>query len=323
VTTRVDAGAAVAAIHCLRLPLPRAGTSVNAYLVDDDPLTLVDTGLGSVSTLHALEDALAALGRSLEEIELVVVTHHHADHVGLAAAIVRRSGARVAAWHGAVGALADPAAQADADYAYVEELLLLHGVERAVAVAMRQLLTLAHLLGGDGVRVDRPLADGDTIALAARQLRVLHRPGHSQSDLVLVDDAAGVMLSGDHLLRRPAANALAARPLGDAAGSPLLAFRTSLRATLELAARVALPGHGAPLTDWREVAQARLEEQEAQAAELLRLVREAPGGVYELALRQFGAFAAEQPYHAVSEVLGHLDLLGDAVVVRGGKVAAA
>ena len=35
-------------------------------------------------------------GAALEDIELVIGTHHHHDHVGLAATIKRRSGARIA-----------------------------------------------------------------------------------------------------------------------------------------------------------------------------------------------------------------------------------
>ena len=74
------------------LPLPHI-RSVNAWLLRGDPLTLVDTGPRSDEALAALESGLRRRGRELEDIELVLVTHHHLDHAGLTATIARRSGA--------------------------------------------------------------------------------------------------------------------------------------------------------------------------------------------------------------------------------------
>ena len=75
-----------------QLPLAHVG-SVNAWLLRGDPLTLVDTGPRDDGALAALEDGLRREGLRLEDIELVLATHHHLDHVGLAATIQRRSGA--------------------------------------------------------------------------------------------------------------------------------------------------------------------------------------------------------------------------------------
>src|SRR5919206_1100 len=84
------------------LPLAHVG-SVNAWLLPGDPLTLIDTGPRDDAALAALEEGLHREGLRVEDLELVLLTHHHVDHVGLAATIRRRSGARVAA----LGALAD------------------------------------------------------------------------------------------------------------------------------------------------------------------------------------------------------------------------
>src|SRR5438093_2891631 len=83
-------------VHLIELPLgPRR--TVNAVLVEGDPLTLVDTGVNSPESLAALESALAARGRRIADLEQIVVTHAHPDHFGAAAELVRRSGARVLA----------------------------------------------------------------------------------------------------------------------------------------------------------------------------------------------------------------------------------
>src|SRR5437016_5275945 len=77
------------------IPLPFVG-SVNAWLLRGDPVTIVDTGPRSDEALDALERGLALRGMRIDDIELVIATHHHHDHVGLAATIQRRSGARIA-----------------------------------------------------------------------------------------------------------------------------------------------------------------------------------------------------------------------------------
>src|SRR6266516_4313365 len=89
----------VSEVAQLRLPVPYLG-SVNVWLLEGDPLTLVDTGPANAEALATLEQELATHGYALEQIELVLVTHHHLDHSGLATAIKERSGAEIAAHSG-------------------------------------------------------------------------------------------------------------------------------------------------------------------------------------------------------------------------------
>ena len=70
-------------IHRLPIPTPFAVGRVNCYLIEDDPLTLVDTGPNSGKALDELERALAEHGRRIEDLERIVITHQHIDHLGL------------------------------------------------------------------------------------------------------------------------------------------------------------------------------------------------------------------------------------------------
>ena len=84
-------------IHCLPIPTPFAVGRVNCYLIEDDPLTLVDTGPNSGKALDALERALDEHGRRIEDLERIVITHQHIDHLGLVGILADRSGAEVCA----------------------------------------------------------------------------------------------------------------------------------------------------------------------------------------------------------------------------------
>src|ERR1700730_1129489 len=98
-------------LHCLSLPTPFPVGPVNAYLIEGDPLTLIDTGPKADVSRQALETALASLGYRVEDLRRVIITHHHVDHCGLAAEIVRRSGAALWTHPYNVPWLADYAAQ--------------------------------------------------------------------------------------------------------------------------------------------------------------------------------------------------------------------
>ncbi|MBA2793611.1 MAG: MBL fold metallo-hydrolase, partial [Thermoleophilaceae bacterium] len=96
------AAAAAAGIHRIAVPTPFAVGHVNAYLIEDEPLTLVDTGPNSATSFDVLQRGIEDLGHSLEDIGLVILTHHHIDHLGLVGLVASRSGAEVAALDAAV-----------------------------------------------------------------------------------------------------------------------------------------------------------------------------------------------------------------------------
>src|SRR6516164_7377682 len=90
----------------LPLPVPYAVRVVNAYLLLGEPLTLVDPGADWPDTRSELEAGLAAHGLRVEDVERLVITHQHHDHVGLAHWIKERSGADLVAHGGIVDHLA-------------------------------------------------------------------------------------------------------------------------------------------------------------------------------------------------------------------------
>src|SRR5262245_22456897 len=86
-----------AGIRVLRIPTPFQVGRVNTYLLEDEPLTLIDSGPNSGKALDELERQLEALGHRIEDLELVVITHQHIDHLGLVDIVAKRSEAEVAA----------------------------------------------------------------------------------------------------------------------------------------------------------------------------------------------------------------------------------
>ena len=300
-----------AGIHRIALPTPFLVGRVNCYLIEDDPLTLIDTGPNSGKTLDDLERALATHGRRIEDLELIVLTHQHMDHLGLLEILARRSGAEVAALDLLVPYLADFSRSATADDEFAQVVMRRHGVPDDLATVLGSLAAAFRAFGSSG-RVKRPLGEGDTLALRDRTLRIFHRPGHSPSDTIFYDEERTMLIGGDHLLARISSNPLVSRPLS---GPPhprppaLLQYMDSLRATQELPSRLILPGHGDPILDHVELIEERLRMHRRRAARVLQILDTRPLSAYEIAVQMWGNVAVTQAYLTLSEVLGHLDLL--------------
>jgi glyoxylase-like metal-dependent hydrolase (beta-lactamase superfamily II) len=312
-----------AGIHAITVPTPFAVGRVNCYLIQDRPLTLVDTGPNSGTSLDELEQALAALGHRVEELGLIIITHQHIDHLGLLEILARRSGAEVAALHVLEPYLADFSASAAADDAFSMQVMRRHGVPGELATALGGIGASFRAFGSSG-RVTRPLHDGELLTLRDRTLRALHRPGHSPSDTVFWDEARGILIAGDHLLSRISSNPLVSRPLdgtpADAAidrPHALADYMASLRATREMPARLVLGGHGPSISDHVELIDERFRAHDRRARKLVGLLEGRPQTAYELATRMWGNVAVTQAMLTISEVLGHLDLLIADGTVRG------
>jgi glyoxylase-like metal-dependent hydrolase (beta-lactamase superfamily II) len=311
--------AAAAGIHRITLPTPFAIGRVNVYLIEDEPLTLLDTGPNSGEALDELERGLAELGRRVEDLELLVVSHQHMDHLGLVQILARRSGAEIAAIKPLAGFLADFNASAEADDEYAAGLMLQHGIPAEVVWALRA-LSASFRGWGATATVTRELRDGGDLVLRDRTLRVLRRPGHSPTDTVLHDAERGIMLGADHLLARISSNPLRHRPLDEVQGG-LLTYLDSLALTRAMDdVELVLTGHGEPVTDHVALIDERLRGHGRRAEKLHALLVERPRTAYELASALWGGnVAVTQAYLTLSEVLGHLDVLEREGRVRGER----
>ena len=303
------APAAEAGIHRLAIPTPFAVGRVNVYLIEDEPLTLVDTGPNSGTSFDELQRGIEGLGHTLEDIELVILTHQHIDHLGLVAIVASHSGAEVAAIDAAVPYVQGYAEEAAADDEFALDLMLRHGIPEDMARAL-QSVSSAFRAWGSKAEVTRVLHDGETIELRDRALHVHFRPGHSPTDTVFHDPERRMLIAADHLLKHISSNPLITRPRdGRERRQALVEYIDSLKKTRQMELDLVLPGHGSPVTEHRELIDKRFDMHRRRADRLLELIAERPRPAYELAQAMWGNIAVTQAYLTLSEVLGHTDLL--------------
>lgn len=301
-----------AGVHRIAVPTPFAVGRVNCYLLSGEPLTLVDTGPNSGTSLDHLERALGEAGVRIEELELIVLTHQHMDHEGLLEILVRRSGAQVAAFAPLAPWLSDYRTSTRGDDAYAQEVMRRHGIPEDINTLLGVLSAGMHTFGSKGT-VTLPLRDGGTLTMGGRDYSVHHRPGHSPSDLVFFNADTGLLVGGDHLLAHISSNALVSRPLDGGGGgprpTPLIDYGSSLRATRAMGIGIVLTGHGEAISDHSALIDTRLDDMERRARKIHSLISGEPLSAHAIAQRMWGEIAIKQAYLTLSEVLGHLDLL--------------
>jgi glyoxylase-like metal-dependent hydrolase (beta-lactamase superfamily II) len=297
----------------IQLPLSHIG-HVNAWLLKGDPLTLIDTGPHNDAALRALEAGLAREGVRVEDIELVLVTHHHLDHSGLAATIAARSGARVGAYERAAAYGAHSEERGAADRRFSLALMRHHGVPEPVIAATEEFWEMLRTQS-DAYVADLVLADGEHVRAGGRDLRVIARPGHSTTDALLVDDHSRLAFVGDHLLAKISSNTEIYPALEPTGSRPRarVEYLDSLRRTAAMPLNRLLTGHGSDITDHADLVLRRLAEHDRRCEDILATLHDGPATAYEIATALWPEqTVSEQPLLVVWEVLGHLDLLLDA-----------
>jgi glyoxylase-like metal-dependent hydrolase (beta-lactamase superfamily II) len=271
-------------VHCYFLPASGGGW------------TVVDTGLG-------LPDARERWARALEdldgEVERIVVTHFHPDHVGAAADLAELTGA--------------PVHQGRDDYAQcvrtwgsgrdetrMPEYLRVHGAPEAdvesfheEAAAFVRLVRFAP----DPVLMD-PNDDVDGWL-------VLHLPGHADGHIALLRDA--ILVAGDTLLASITPN-VGLYP--DSRPDPLGDYLDSLERIRTLAPGIALTGHHEPIEDPAARASELIAHHGERLEQTMAALDGSPRSAYDVSLTLFPEpLPTTLRRFALAETRAHLEYL--------------
>lgn len=307
-------------IRTIPLPTMLPIGLVNVYLLDGEPLTLIDTGPRLEDAEAALRKGLKDLGHSVADLEQVLLTHGHVDHTGLAETLRAESGARLLV--------------PESDRAIVErfeetfaarrkrfcEELVRAGAPEGTCDLVDEFMEWVRGLGGPA-RVDGSIREGDVIVAGGRELKALHTPGHSAGSTCFLT-VDGTLFSGDTIIRDLTPNAAFGGADGVSVG--LADYLGSLRRLRALPVADILPGHRESLRDVRAYAAEYQRKFDERQAEIVRLLRQGgPQTPFDLVGGLFGTLPIQEVLLGVTEVLGHLEVLATtgAVVVgeKGGQ----
>lgn len=293
---------------------------VAAYLVEGDEPVLIDAGVPGDEGVEDLERALADHGHALGDLEHVVVTHPHLDHVGTIPAIDDAADPEIYAPAGTEGYYdLDGRREEGRQHA---RLVGFEGsmLDRAVDEWMDGLERNRDCLPPD--RIDHVVADGDVVEVGPLELEAIHTPGHQAHHLCFVDDGAERrMFSGDMLI---GSFRSVIYQVGFGAGM-FDAVEDYYRSFERLRGRCVdrvYPGHGDVFTDYEPAIDRgvdSLDELVDECADILEELGEATA--LDVTLQRFQD--PELVQHAIFDTvgaLGHLDATDRAMSERDDGV---
>ncbi len=208
--------------------LYQVGQKYHAFIVDgDDGVTLIDSGL--TGQTEPIVDGLSAIGRTVLDIQHIVLTHAHRDHCGGAATLKAASHCDVMCSHTDAAAV-----EGTAPYPFPP-----------VMDRFKFLRPLSKLMGHtDPVEIDQLVSAGETLSLAG-DLTAIATPGHTDGHLsFLLNRSGGVMLVGD---------AASANKKGEVVrgwfNAPTKEIDDSIRVLSRREFKIAVFGHAAAITE--------------------------------------------------------------------------
>ena len=295
-------------IVVLSCPVPFDVGSVNVYLLLGDPLTMIDTGSRINFTIDDLDELVRRAGVNPAAIEQLVLTHRHIDHFGLGREVQERAGATVvsstvdgpfmAEWEGMITESRGQLRAQGVAFGIPEDLFALN--ERWVRAIVH---------AAAPVRSDRLVRDGDVIHAGGRELRVIETPGHTEGLIGFVDEAAGIYLANDHVLKHITPNPDVYSYDPDNLRSGLPDYVRSLHKVRDLPVSLVLPGHGYEMTDLKGRVDEILEHHEHRVTKIEAILAERPRTIFDICGVVWPNLRPQDSHLAVREIIGHLALL--------------
>jgi len=290
----------------LSVPLSQELDAVHTYVaIEGDRLVLFDTGPGTPGVEALYEAALARLGKTLEDVDRIYVTHCHVDHCGFAGRIGDRSGAAIHLPRKEYEALREQ----DRRRVLLGDYGRRHGLDEG---SVRNVMTTLELFAAATApfETDCFIARGDEFTAGGRRFVVLETPGHTRGQVCFYLPDERLLLSGDHVLPHITPNLSPDVLYPDF--QPLESFLDSLERVRYLNVETIWPAHGEPFSDLGgRVDEIRRHHGEREAVIRDALRRLGPATAQAVAEHVF-ASAALALFHrglALNETCVHLMFL--------------
>lgn len=289
----------------ITLPTPFAVGDVNVYIVKSDTLTLIDAGAKTEEAWQSFKEQLAEVGYKPSDIDQIVITHHHPDHVGLLDFFSKD-----------IPIIGHPKNQPwisqDKQFfvdnePFYKELFIQLGLDPAFVALIDMDSELEYSCRRS---LTKTVGEGDTIE-GLTGFKVLETPGHAQSHIVLYREEDGMLIAGDTLLAKISPNPLLEPPqFGETARPrPLIQYNNSLRKLLTLDISKVVTGHGDDILNPHDLIQERFVSQKERAYHVLQMIKKKPMTAFEVCTKLFPKVYLKQPLFTVSETVGQLDFL--------------
>lgn len=289
--------------------------SYNFYIVKrGTSIVLVDTGTSTESSWCRLMEVLNQNQLRIYDINKIILTHSHADHIGLVNRIQSMVKIPVYAHEKAIPRLRRDTAFLQKRIAFFETLYAEMGDEQS---GLKQVEKLKKAMKENtGQKIDvaiRTIKEGDDIA----GFQVIELPGHADDHIALYDRQIGLLFAGDHLLFHLSSNALIEPDQNGQVIASLQQYEASLKKLRNFSLSVVYPGHGPFIDSPHTVIESRLKRIEQKGVKIKQLIDHCPCTAAQICRKLYTRKYDRLFPLVMSEVIGHLNRLeGLGIITR-------
>lgn len=304
-------------IITIEVPVPNILKSVNLYLVErNNSLFLIDAGYNEDIFWNHLETAIHTHGYKLSDLDAILLTHHHIDHVGLVYRIIEQFDLPVYVHPQAV-----PKLKRDPKYLYMFYQLFKDlyvklntgdfGQKEIDKLYTKQMAVDVSAIGWDFQEIQR-----DTVF----DFEVIHIPGHASDQVAFYLADENVLFGGDLLIEHQAVSAFIEPSFQGGREDVLNQHLESLEKIIELSPKLTLSGHGVPIKDAASLAKKRIAAIDKKSESYLKLIESGVSTVSEM-VKVRHPVRYEKIFNTVMrDALSFLDYLEDTGKVKKEEV---
>ena len=298
-------------VHRIELPTIFGMRTVNSFLVVDETVSLIDCGEDTDASFQALNDGIERSGLRIGDIDQIIVTHAHVDHIGMASRI--SSAANAPVW---VSELVYPWAVDPAGMWEKRRSALGPEIMKFFPISLREFLNENYFKMMDNMSNVWKAIDESSIEIfdskgslhiGASEWEVLYLPGHSQTQSAFYHPTTKEFFSADMLLKitpTPVIEADLENPSERTKG--IIQLLESYHQLLQLNIDTVYPGHYEIFYNAHDVIQRQLKRIETRKQQCLTILQSGVTSFFEL-LQQMYSSNFHPP--ALIMLIGYLDLL--------------
>ncbi|WP_261131593.1 MBL fold metallo-hydrolase [Bacillus sp. Marseille-Q3570] len=293
-------------VHPIMVPTSSDLGSFNFYLVEEEgSLSLIDAGINTGKCWEAFHESIRCKDFSFEDLDRIIITHNHEDHIGLVDRIVAERNIPVYVPEKAIHRL-----KRDKDFfrmriEFFARLYKEMGCGEAGEKQIQKLDDAFENHGKKRIQAELTPIGNETIA----GLEPIPTPGHSPDHMVFLDREREWLFGGDLLIDHISSNALVEPDREGNRIKTVLELEKSLKELREFNIQVVFPGHGELIENPKDLIEIRLDGIKRKADKVLDHVKNGVETASELGQTMYRSKYVSQFSLVMSEVIGHLDYL--------------
>jgi glyoxylase-like metal-dependent hydrolase (beta-lactamase superfamily II) len=286
----------------ITLPMPFRLQHVHVFLLcHGDQVALFDTGLDTPENLLTLETAMQRIGKKVQDIVRVFITHHHIDHCGMAGRIKEISGAEI---H--MSELSRPfTVRSDKEIQLVKDFCLRHGLPQDTTNYILSLFISTREEIAGPFHIDHSFPRHEQQGFGNWEFQAIPTPGHTRDHVSFYFPQEQILLAGDHVLPEITPNL--SPDVFVPAFQPLSSFFTSLELIQDLPVTTVYPAHGRPFANLKARINELKDHHQVRKELTLKSVRTGPKTAFQVSQDIFGSTLPEfDQFLALNETYVHL-----------------